>query len=77
MGEKKKQAEKQPEKKAQYEQGDALKGTVPNLNDINFRNRDVMKWSEITSGRQRQTPVSVQGLATLSSKTKLPRYSKK
>lgn len=74
MGKQKKEAE---EKKEGYQSGDALKGTVPDLNDINFRNKDVMKWTELTAGRQMQTPVSVSGLSTLANKTKLPRYSKK
>jgi hypothetical protein len=72
--------EKKPiEKKEneQYQSGDALKGTVPNFDAINFKNRDVMKWTELTGGRQIQTPVSVSGLSTLGNKTKLPRYSKK
>jgi len=74
MPKEKKQAE---EKKEGYQAGDALKGTVADLNAINFKNRDVMKWTELTAGRQIQTPASVQGLSTLGNKTKLPRYSKK
>ena len=74
MAKEKKQAE---QKKEGYQAGDALEGTVPNFDAINFKNRDVMKWREITGGRQTQTPVSVQGLSTLGNKTKLPRYSKK
>jgi hypothetical protein len=70
-------AEKKKEDSKGYQKGDALKGTVPDLNDVNFRNKDVMKWQEISGRTGRQTPVQVQGLATLSNKTKLPRYSKK
>lgn len=70
-------AEKKKEQSSGYQKGDALQGTVPDLNDINFRNRDVMRWSEISGRTGRQTPVQVSGLASLSSKTKLPRYSKR
>lgn len=72
-----KQKKETEEKKQGYQAGDALKGTLPELNDINFRNKDVMRWTDMTAGRQRQTPIQVQGLATLSNKTKLPRYNKK
>jgi hypothetical protein len=73
--EEKKTTEKK--EKQQYQAGDALEGTVPNFDAINFKNRDVMKWTEITGGRQTQTPVSVSGLSTLANRTKLPRYNKK
>jgi hypothetical protein len=76
MGNKEKKPTEKKEKE-QYKEGDALEGTVPNFDAINFKNRDVMKWTELSGGRQKQTPVSVQGLATLANKTKLPRYNKK
>ena len=52
--------------------------TVPSFDAINFKNRDVMRWTEMSQNPTRSAvPVQVQGLATISSKTKLPRYSKK
>ena len=62
------------EKKKQV---DESKGTVPNFDAINFRNRDVMRWTEGSTTSQKQSPVSAQGLATFANRMKLPRYTKK
>jgi hypothetical protein len=35
-----------------YEKGDALKGTTVDLNDINFKNKDVMKWTNPKSSKK-------------------------
>ena len=77
MAKEKKQTE---QKKEGYQSGDALKGTVPDLNDVNFRNRDVMRWSDeyaAASSNRKQTPAQAQGLATFANRMKLPRYTKK
>jgi len=68
---------KEEQKSGQYQAGDALKGTVPNFDAINFRNRDVMRWTEGSTTPQKQTPVNAQGLSTFANRMKLPRYTKK
>jgi hypothetical protein len=66
------------ENKKRYNDGDGLKGTVPNFDGGNFTRKDVMKWKH--NGPQqagRQTPVNGRGLSTFANRTRLPRYTKK
>lgn len=58
-------------KRARYTKGDALEGTNVDLNSINFKNKDVMRWNS-KKGRRRSVarPISVPGLGSI---TKIPR----
>jgi len=52
--------------------------TVPDLDAANFKNKDVVKWSD----KKKPVPArtkhrSVRGLATLSNRTRIPRLGKK
>ncbi|QDP68174.1 MAG: hypothetical protein Unbinned1473contig1000_52 [Prokaryotic dsDNA virus sp.] len=40
-------------KKQGYKKGDVQAGSPPDLNDINFKNKDVVKWSDKSSRRKR------------------------
>ncbi len=64
--------------KSDYVKGDALKGTVPNFDGENFKNKDVTKWSNIKRSQDKISSVNLPGLATLGGKkTTLPRYKSK
>lgn len=56
-----------------YTKGDALVATVADLNASNFKNKDVMKWSEIRSNQSSSPRTKLSGLASLNRGTKLPR----
>jgi hypothetical protein len=52
--------------------------TVPDLDAANFKNKDVVKWSEKNSKVPDRTKHrAVRGLATLANRTKIPRLGKK
>jgi len=63
--------------KSDYVKGDALKGTVPNFDAENFKNKVVMKWSKIKEKQGEIRSAINLPVATLVKKTILPRYKSK
>lgn len=61
-----------------YQAGDGLKGTVADLNSVNFKNKHVMKWSK-PAPRKANKPDSeqVRGLGQLGRTTRVPRLGMK
>ncbi len=56
-----------------YKKGDALKGSPPDLNHINFKNKDVMRWSNIRGSKSVSRPSSLVGLKGFGSSPKVKR----
>ena len=50
---------------------------VVDLNDVNFRNRDVMKWSDHPGGKTIDYSKSSFGLKKLGTSTAVPRIKRK
>jgi len=63
--------------KSDYVKGDALKGTVPNFDGENFKNKVVMRWSKIQEAKDKIGSAINLPVATLVKKTILPRYKSK
>jgi len=59
-----------------YQDGAALKGTSVDLNSANFRNKDVMSWSDRKASLETSVVAPLNGLSRLGQIGKLPRYSK-
>ena len=56
---------------------DKKDNSVVDLNDMNFRNKDVMKWSDRPAGQAVDYSSSNFGLRTTANKVKAPRLDRK
>jgi hypothetical protein len=59
--------------KREYVKGTATDGTNPDLDNVAFKNADVMRWSQMRKTQTKQAHQKLSGLASLNNKTKLIR----